>query len=402
MSDSAASAFVHLFADTPYRPVRRLGAGGMGEVWLVEQTELGRRFAAKLLHSRYASDPQLRDRLRIEVQTIARLNELRHPNIAQVVDSRTMTDGRPFIVMEFLQGRSVNQELSARGGWLPVGEAIGYVLQLLSALSAAHAIGVVHRDIKPHNLFLRDEPDGSERTLLVLDFGVARILPGAQGAPRPLAIPTDTGIVVGSPHYMSPEGARGLRVGARGDLYGAGLVLYEMVAGRGPFDHAPDPLMAHANEEPKAPSIYAPQPVPAELDRAVLRALAKDPDGRFATADEFSAELAAVLRLLRRHSGGLETTTFRRMDLDHAAIPIATVTRDDSSADASLAPLSRRESPSTEAYDRAHHGSFDTQTQPDRQSIRRIGNALFVSIVLLAAAVGALLTLGLLRLVGGR
>jgi serine/threonine-protein kinase len=198
--------------------------------------------------------------------------------------------------MELLKGRTLASELITRRSF-PVAESITYARQVLSALGAAHGAGIVHRDIKPENVFLHDPP-GGPRIVKVLDFGVARVLPGASGAsPRPLVNPTETGVVIGTPRFLSPEGAVGRRVDERADIYAVGLTLYEMLAGRGPFDHLESDFLvatAHASNQPEAPSHYAERPIPPELDRAVLKALDKNPERRFASAAEFDQTLAEI------------------------------------------------------------------------------------------------------------
>jgi serine/threonine protein kinase len=262
----------------------------MGEVFVVEHRELGREFVAKVMHAFLLADPRLIDRFRIEAQSLGRLN---HPHIVSVVGFGTTADRRPFIVFERLRGRPLSSELSPDRR-IPVLEAITYVCQLLSALDAVHALGIVHRDIKPGNLFICDRPDGS-RFLKVLDFGVARVLPGVSAdAPLPLSLPTDRGVVVGTPRFVSPEGALGRPVDQRADVYAAALVLYAMLAGRGPFDHIKSDaslLSAHANEDPKPPSRFVDGPLPAAIDRAILRALEKNPRDRFQSANEFCQAL---------------------------------------------------------------------------------------------------------------
>ena len=281
------------FRSTKYVTVDRLGSGGMGEVYLVEHRELGKRFVAKILHKRYGSDPRLIDRMRVEAEALGCLN---HPNIVTVTGFDTTAEGRPFIVMEQLRGRNLASELEVRRS-LPVAEALAHAREALSALGAAHGAGIIHRDIKPENLFLHDPP-GGRRILKVLDFGVARVLPGVSvDSPRPLANPTETGVVVGTPRFVSPEGAIGRRVDERADIYSLGLILYAMLAGRGPFDHIKSDelvLTAHASDEPEPPSRFAERPIPVELDRAVLKALSKEPEQRFASAAEFDEALAAI------------------------------------------------------------------------------------------------------------
>jgi serine/threonine-protein kinase len=297
------------FEGTPYRVRMPLGAGGMGEVFLVEHTQLGREFVAKVLHARLASDARLVDRMRVEAQSLGRLN---HPHIVQITGFGTTRDKRPFLVMEWLRGHTLTAEL-ATFGQLHAKEAIRLAGQLLSALTAAHAIGVVHRDIKPDNLFLTIDADGT-KNLKVLDFGVARVMPDApDSAPNPLAVPTGTGVVVGTPRFVSPEGAMGQRVDGRADLYAAALVLYTMVAGRGPFDDLEGDqrlLSAHALDDPPPPSQYTSPPAPSLLDAAILKGLSKNPSERFQTAIEFKNEIDRISDNLHRPVGWIETTSY--------------------------------------------------------------------------------------------
>jgi len=252
----------------------------MGAVFEVEHRFLGRRFVVKVLHARLADQPQFVDRMRVEAQAMA---QLRHPNVVEVVDFWTADDGRPCVVMELLRGRTLAQALLARRK-LPWAEAIDLTRQVLSALSAAHALGIIHRDIKPENLFLHDA-NGAVPVVKVLDFGVARVLSEASVAP--LAIPTDTGAIVGSPRFVSPEGAAGKRVDQRADIYSTGVVAYAMLAGRGPFDG-----FNHACAEP--PSKFADPGVPSGLDAAILRAIEHDADARYQSARDFSEVLGSL------------------------------------------------------------------------------------------------------------
>jgi eukaryotic-like serine/threonine-protein kinase len=226
------------------------------------------------------------------------LGQLEHPNIVRVSSFGRLRDGRPFIIMEPLSGTTLESEVRLRER-LPLIEAIRLALQLASALAAAHELGVIHRDVKPENLFLHHEHDGS-RILKVLDFGVARVVPGiSDAAPVPLMLPTDTGIVVGTPRYVSPEAARGQRVDHRADIYAAGLVLYFMLAGKGPFDHIKDEqrvLAAHVHEPPPPLATHGIEGLTPEVEQLVLRTLAKAPEQRFASARELEARLAALLQ----------------------------------------------------------------------------------------------------------
>ncbi|WP_437646010.1 serine/threonine-protein kinase [Sorangium sp. So ce362] len=270
---------------TPYVVVRLLGQGGMGEVYEVEHRELGRRFAVKLLHRIHAGRSDLSARMRAEARSIARL---RHRSLPEVFDLGTTEGGRPYFAMELLEGRDLRTEL-ARLGVVAVPTALRLVLQALSALSLAHAAGIVHRDLKLENLFLCD--DG---TLKVLDFGIAKLLHAGASLTAPDA-------VIGTPRMMAPEQCAARPIDPRADIYAMGLVLYELVAGRGPFDELRgrrDELrFAHCEREPPPPSRFAPQPIPAALDTLILRAIAKAPEHRFQTA----ADMEAAAR--RLHDG---------------------------------------------------------------------------------------------------
>jgi eukaryotic-like serine/threonine-protein kinase len=294
-----------VFEGSPYRVLRRLSAGGTSDVFLVLHEEISREFVAKVLREACADDAQLVERVRVEARSLARLH---HPNIVEVTDFRRTRDGRPFFVMERLTGRTVQEELAARRT-LSVPAALDRVHQALSALSAAHALGIVHRDIKPDNLFLCELDQGV--TLKVLDFGIARIIPGiSSAAPEPVALSTVTGAVLGSPRYSSPEAARGSRVDHRADLYSLALVFYEMVAGRGPFDHRAGGFSsAHRLEDPDPPSAFAKEPLPAEIDAAILRGLRKNPAERYQSAAEFQDEVERLWALIQ-NSQALETTFF--------------------------------------------------------------------------------------------
>jgi len=270
-----------LLGHTPYRVVGFLGAGGMGAVWAIEHGFLKKRFALKVLHPHLAA---FADRMRVEAETMGRLN---HPNVVHVVDFWLSVDGRPCIVMELLQGRTLWDELAERSR-LPVNEALGVTSQVMSALVATHALGVVHRDLKPENVFLH-EARGYGRVAKVLDFGIARVLPSAHaGAPTPAAQRTITGTMVGSPRFMSPEAWGGAKLDERADLYSVGVMLYVMLAGRGPLD------AGHAAPQPL--SAFPEHGISAELDAVVVRAIQENPDARYQTATDFQAAIQPWLR----------------------------------------------------------------------------------------------------------
>ena len=264
--------------DGRYRIVRKLGTGGMANVYLAEDQELGRRVAIKILDDRHASDDQFVERFRREAKNAAGLN---HPNIVSIYD-RGEAEGTYYIAMEYLDGRSLKELIVSRGP-APISLAIDYARQILAALRFAHRNSIVHRDIKPHNVLV----DGDGR-LKVTDFGIARA--GASEM-------TEAGSIIGTAQYLSPEQAKGTTVDHRSDIYSLGVVLYELLSGRVPFtgDTAVEIAMRHLSSVPEPPSALR-EDVPHELDMVVLRALAKDPDDRYQTAEEMEAELERVSR----------------------------------------------------------------------------------------------------------
>src|SRR5918911_1723571 len=264
--------------DKRYVIKRKLGSGGMADVDLAEDQELGRRVALKMLDERHATDEQFVERFRREAQSAASLN---HPNIVSIFD-RGQAEGTYYIAMEYLDGRTL-KELLVRNGPTPIPIAIDYARQILSALAFAHRNGIVHRDIKPHNIVVG--PDGR---LKVTDFGIAR-----SGASQM----TEAGSIVGTAQYLSPEQARGAPVDPRSDLYSLGIVMYEMLTGKVPFtgETPVEIAMKHLSQIPEPPSELRPE-VPHDLDAVVMRALAKDPEQRYGSAEEMDADLARVAR----------------------------------------------------------------------------------------------------------
>jgi serine/threonine-protein kinase len=264
--------------DGRYQVVRKLGAGGMANVYLAEDQELGRRVAIKILNDRHANDEQFVERFRREAKNAAALS---HPSIVSIYD-RGEAEGTYYIAMEFLEGRSL-KELIVQRGPAPVAVSVEYARQILSALRFAHRHGIVHRDIKPHNVLV-----DSEGRVKVTDFGIARAGTSEM---------TEAGSIVGTAQYLSPEQARGTDVDQRSDLYSLGIVLYELLTGTLPFtgDTPVEIAMKHLSTVPEPPSARRPE-IPRDLDLIVTRALAKDPADRYQSADEMEADLDRFAR----------------------------------------------------------------------------------------------------------
>jgi len=293
-SDSVPLAHDSLVGQ-PYRALRLLGTGETADVFLAEHRKLGTLSVAKIEHARSTWTARARALLGRDARA---RRKLRDPHIVTVIDRGHTVDGRPYLVMEYLQGQTLAHELVARGK-LPLHEALSYTCQLLRALAAAHARGILHGDIQPDNLFVCDGSRGSRR-LKVLAFDEPRVGLGSPSKP--------TSSVSGVPRYVSPEGALGQRIDHRADLYASGLVLYLALTGRGPFDSiqaAERGLAAQVAEEPAPPSRFC-QDIPAELDQVVLRALGKAPSERFQSADELRRAIERVASQLPQAVPGAE------------------------------------------------------------------------------------------------
>ncbi len=281
--------------DGRYRVVSRIGSGGMADVFLAEDMQLGRQVALKILHRRFAEDQEFVERFRREASSAAGLS---HPNVVNVFD-RGETEGTYYIAMEYLPGESL-KSIVRRVGAVDPATAIDYVIQILRAARFAHQRGIIHRDLKPHNVIVDEE--GRVR---VTDFGIARA--GASDM-------TQTGSIMGTAQYLSPEQAQGHAVSAASDIYAIGIVLYELLTGTLPFDGETAVTIAlkQVSELPMPPSAVNPA-VPPALDAVVLRALAKDPAERFPDAGAFIAALEQVRAGLQPDIG--DTARFAASEL---------------------------------------------------------------------------------------
>ena len=345
---AVSDTLIDTLFDGRYRIVRKLGTGGMAAVYLAEDQELGRRVAIKILDDRHASDEQFVERFRREAKNAAGLS---HPNIVSIYD-RGEAEGTYYIAMEYLDGRTL-KELLVRFGPPPIRIAVGYTRQILAGLAFAHRHGLVHRDVKPHNVLV-----DSGGHVKVTDFGIAR-----SGTSQM----TEAGSIIGTAQYLSPEQARGARVDQRSDLYSVGVLLYELLTGSVPFtgDTPVEIAMKHLSEVPQPPSKKRPE-VPRGLDLVVVRALAKDPDERYQTADEMDADLARIEQGLRVSDETAEAAT---AVLSGAGIDATAVRR---------APVV-----TTGAYRRPPYAGYEPPVKR-----RRLWPWLLVLLVLVGAGVG--------------
>jgi eukaryotic-like serine/threonine-protein kinase len=347
--------------DGRYRVLGRLGVGGMATVYLAEDSSLGRKVALKVMAERYAEDGEFVERFRREAQAAARLN---HPNIIAVYD-RGEADGRPYIAMEYLQGRTLKQVIQSEGP-LPPERAVAIAMQVLAGLRYAHEHGVVHRDVKPHNVLV-----GDDGRIKVTDFGIAHA-----GDPQM----TEVGSIVGTAQYLSPEQARGRSVGPQTDIYSLGVVLYEMLSGRVPFEGDSSVAIAMQHVSDEAPPLRALSPqVPESLALVVAHAMLKDPSQRYGSADEFAADLDRVRRGLVPAAATMQTSAIPHERTE--VVPAAEATRIAPRAEAT--PLL--------------HGDV----LPARRTPRKRSRWPWLLVLLLILAVGALAAFALGGVPGG-
>lgn len=299
--------------DGKYRLVRLIGEGGMAQVFEAEHTVLSRRVAVKVLRSILTSTPDVTSRFLLEAKTAAKLD---HPNVVQVFDVGVEEDGLIFIVMEMLRGSTLSGLIDQKGR-LPSSRVVPIVLQVLSALNAAHSLGIIHRDLKPDNVFLAVDARMREEVKL-LDFGIAKIQ-GTEDVDTKL---TRTGMVMGTPHYLSPEQARGGRdVDARIDIWSVGVMMFEMLSGRIAFDGTSyNEVLGNILMEQPAPLRELVPNIPEEIVAVVEKAMSKDREQRYPTVARMIRELMPL-----NDRGGYEMSTVVLQALRDTVPPTPTV-----------------------------------------------------------------------------
>jgi hypothetical protein len=359
-----------------YMIEEHLGSGGMCDVYRARHVGMDKPVAVKVLKPALAADPKIAERFEQEARAASRIH---HPHAINVTDYGIDKDKTPFIVMELVNGDTLGQTLRATGAF-SVERAANVLRQVCGALEAAHAVGVIHRDIKPDNIILA-EYDGSD-WVEVVDFGVAKILEDVKGQ----AALTGANIIVGTPRYMSPEQCEEKPVDARSDIYSLGVVLYEMLSGEAPFegDSSTRLLMAHA-AQPPAPLREKRPDLSAEIESVVMKALEKDPERRPQSAGEFAREFEQAAGLGQPVRAGTRGGAFSRISVPIGEDELPTPVPDKADQAADEATLVRpRSRPAATPVHQAPETLYDQQglgaTTGARDSgIREVGRPVVVS-----------------------
>jgi serine/threonine-protein kinase len=275
-----------------YRVIRRLGEGGMGQVYLAEHIAIERRIALKVLRAEYAHRGEMVTRFQQEAISASRI---KHPNVLDVFDFGRLDNGCFFLAMEYLEGNDLAEEMGRRRVIDPI-NGVRIALEVCRGLGAAHAKGVVHRDLKPENVFMQRTSDGEE-TIKIVDFGIASLRTNEEAAGAQRRRLTRTGMIFGTPEYMAPEQAAGKRADHRADIYALGIMMFEMFTGAVPFTDETflGVLSKHATEVPPAMSSILPElAISPQLQSVVMKALAKNPDERYETMADFAHAIQAT------------------------------------------------------------------------------------------------------------
>ncbi len=288
-----------------YRVVESIGSGAMGKVYRAEHVQISKVMAIKLLHSELEQNPENVARFHREAEAASRLN---HPNTVHVFDFGRTKSGSLYLVMEYVDGEDLAKILEEQGPQ-PFGRVAYLSAQVAGSVADAHAAGIIHRDLKPENIVIQEGRDGERAK--VLDFGLAKLFEGTMQTQV-----TESGTIVGTPYYMSPEQIQGHELDGRSDVYAIGAIMYECVVGKPPFE-APNHvgiLSKHLAEAPIRPSARSPLPVPAEADEIIMRCLEKDPAERYPSAEDLRQDLIAYLESVGAGDWRLGRSGARRLE----------------------------------------------------------------------------------------
>jgi serine/threonine protein kinase len=366
--------------DGQFEIIQKIGTGGMGSVYKASQPAMNRMVAIKILHPKLAGRKDLTSRFRREARA---MSQLTHPNTTKVfMYGELPEDGSLYIVMEFLDGRNLNQTVR-KGGPMPVERAVPILISVCGALHEAHGMGIVHRDLKPENIFLCKQ-GGMSDYAKVLDFGLAKVTE-RQMRPGSIIL-TQEGMVFGTPEFMSPEQAQGKTLDPRSDIYSLAVILYEVLTGKLPF-RAKTPMeyiQKHVLEEPIALDHRVEgMSFPAGLWEVVHRALAKKPEDRFQTASEFAAALepfgAPTSRLPAPTSQSPSTPRPGGIQPDATHAPQSPVAAPVAAAPANAAPLPHA-------------------TPPGGGTVRQVSVGLLIGVAMTFLLVGVVLAVLVMRL----
>jgi serine/threonine-protein kinase len=386
-----------------FKILQKIGSGGMGSVYKASQPAMNRMVGVKILHPKLNNRKDLTSRFRREARAMSHLS---HPNSTKVFLYGELEDGSLYIVMEFLEGKNLNQTVRAEGPF-PVARALPILIQVCGALDEAHKAGIIHRDMKPENIFLcqqgalRDYPK-------VLDFGLAKV---TEREMRPGSlILTQEGMVFGTPEFMSPEQAQGTTLDPTSDIYSLAVILYEVLTGKLPFDGkgAIDYIQLHVNAKPIPLSSRVPGlTFPPLLDEVMARALEKKPEDRFATAADFGAAMKAVLdgktvlpRELQRVEALPDVTLAMPNAPGKVSAPGGTAGPSDTTA-----PAARAAGVAAAALAGAERRGADVARRPWRDETpvparKPQSFGMLVGVALLCLALGAGVMVGLMKLSG--
>ncbi len=298
-----ASTLSNQILDVRYQVLKKLGEGGMSYVYLAREIASGQEVAIKVLSPKLASDKSSVERLRREAGLAMRLD---HPNVCRIYRLGESEDGLIYLVMPFLKGELLSDR-EVKGGPMDVATGVTLLRQVCAGLQHAHELQIVHRDLKPENIMLVPEDDGRDKAV-VMDFGLAK----ERRADPAIQKLTATGIILGTPEFMSPEQIRGKQLDARSDIYALGIVAFEMFTGKLPFQgrNAQEMMIARLRGTPLTLRAVRPD-LPANLEKALARSLSANPDDRFPTAIEFAAALTAVAQGDDSGGGGLLRKFFK-------------------------------------------------------------------------------------------